>query len=207
MLHHENDTMNSLLQGGDANLLEECSWWTGLKAGNRHSFSLLYHKYYRILYTYGFHLSRDKELVRDCIQDLFFTLWKNRETLIQPGSIKNYLFTAFKRKLVDGIKKKAKSVHAYEEGDFEMVFSHEHTWISEEASQEQISRLQQAMKSLTKRQKEAIYLRYFENMAYPEIATLLDCEINSVYVLMSRSMDTLRKAFLPTLFLLWWFLG
>ena len=89
----------------------------------------------------------------------------------------------------------------YDESDFEIILSPEYELIREQAREERDGQLRQALNGLTKRQREAIYLRYFENMTYPELASVLDCDVNSVYVLMSRAMEALRRSFLPLIFL------
>ncbi len=73
--------------------------------------------------------------------------------------------------------------------------------VHEQAHEERVKQLQRALNGLTRRQREAIYLRYFQNMTYPELASVLECDVNSVYVLMSRAMEALRRSLCPLIFL------
>jgi RNA polymerase sigma factor (sigma-70 family) len=175
--------------------------WQQFKGGDKQSFSVLYKTHYAALYNYGCHLVRDKDLVEDSIHDLFFTLWKNRDQLTMPLSVRHYLFTAFKRKVIDLTRQQGRFSDRYSESDFEIILSPENELIHEQAREERVRQLQRALNGLTKRQREAIYLRYFENMTYPELASVLECDVNSVYVLMSRAMDALRQSFCPLIFL------
>ena len=182
-------------------LPDERMLWQQFKSGDKQSFSALYKSQYAALYNYGCHLVRDKDLVKDSIHDLFFTLWKNRTQLTTPLSVRNYLFTAFKRKVIDLARQQGRFSDRYDESDFEIILSPEYELILEQAREERAGQLRQALNGLTKRQREAIYLRYFENMTYPELASVLECDVNSVYVLMSRAMEALRRSFLLLIFL------
>ncbi len=186
---------------GPQGLPEERTLWQQFKGGDKQSFSVLYKAHYAALYNYGCHLVRDKDLVEDSIHDLFFTLWKNRDQLTMPLSVRHYLFTAFKRKVIDLTRQQGRFSDRYSESDFEIILSPENELIHEQAREERVRQLQRALNGLTKRQREAIYLRYFENMTYPELASVLECDVNSVYVLMSRAMEALRRSFCPLFFL------
>jgi RNA polymerase sigma factor (sigma-70 family) len=176
-------------------LLDEKLIWHEYKNGNRQAFAAIYKKYYYILYNYGFHLVPDKELVRDCLQDLFFYLWENKERIVEPNSIKSYLFTAFKRKLIDAAQNSRRFSSSYQDTDFDIILSIEQESVIEQTKSESLRKLQTAIDKLTKRQREAIFLRYFENLDYHEIASIMECNINSLYVLMSRAMEALRQSY------------
>jgi RNA polymerase sigma factor (sigma-70 family) len=182
-------------------LPDESTLWQQFKSGDKQSFAVLYKTHYAALYNYGCHLVRDKDLVEDSIHDLFFTLWKHRGQLVTPLAVRNYLFTAFKRKVIDLARQQGRFSDRYDESDFEIMLSPEHELIREQAGEERGRQLQRALNGLTKRQREAIYLRYFESMTYPELASVLECDVNSVYVLMSRAMEALRRSFCPLIFL------
>jgi RNA polymerase sigma factor (sigma-70 family) len=166
--------------------------WGDFKNGNKKSFELLYKKFFFKLYNYGYQQIRNKELIQDCLHDLFLHIWKNKETIIVPESVKNYLFIAFKRKMLDAIAHHQK-VSKVEPGLELEESSFEHELILEQTEQEKMKKLHLAMKHLTPRQREAIFLRYFEDMDYKDIAQVLSYDTNSVYVLISRSIAVLRK--------------
>ena len=59
--------------------LDDSTLWLSFKKGNDLAFSILYNKYVQRLYSYGMHSCRDKDLVLDCLQELF--------TLLQQGGL------------------------------------------------------------------------------------------------------------------------
>ena len=65
--------------------------WKDFKAGDEGSFCYLYDTYFTILYSYGRKFSRDQQLVKDCVQDVFTELINRREKLSDTDNIRFYL--------------------------------------------------------------------------------------------------------------------
>ena len=61
--------------------------WSALRSGDKDAFIELYDKFYQRLYIYGFKIARNKELVKDCIQDMFLEIWKKRDNLPKVESL------------------------------------------------------------------------------------------------------------------------
>src|ERR1043165_9951653 len=73
-------------------------WWQAFKEGDSHAFDNLFRHYYPILIQYGSKITTDKDLLNDCIQDLFIELWQSTSnTVVQ--SVKAYLLRSLKYKL------------------------------------------------------------------------------------------------------------
>lgn len=170
--------------------------WKDFKSGCRRAYCFIYNKYSPTLYNYGRHISQDEELVKDSIQDLFIDLWIKKERLGDVSSIKFYLFQSLRRKLINELncqKKYAKNNGSLDDQDFEMVFSHEFYLIKEQITKEEKENLLSAINTLSKRQKEAIFLKYYSNLTYKEVASVMDLNINSTYNIMSKAIDVLKK--------------
>ncbi|WP_394995716.1 RNA polymerase sigma factor [Emticicia sp.] len=76
--------------------------WQSLKDGKPEALSALFHQYYKSIFQYGQKLTNyNTELTKEIIQDLFFKLWERRATLGDVQSVKVYIFTAFRRELID----------------------------------------------------------------------------------------------------------
>ena len=74
--------------------------WELLIEGDREAFISIYETHYQDLFTYGFSISGDKELTKDCIQDLFLEMWNIRSQLTgEVTNVKSYLFTWLRRKI------------------------------------------------------------------------------------------------------------
>src|SRR3954468_16966226 len=92
--------------------------WESFKSGDEIAFITIYKSYCNMLYNYGCQFTEDKEMVRDCLQDFFIYLRKNKAGFGETNSIKMYLFKAFKRRVVDYLKKNTVEFRSNEEFAF-----------------------------------------------------------------------------------------
>ena len=168
--------------------------WSSFKTGNELALSMLYKKHVQRLYNYGMHTCRDHDMVMDCIQDLFYKLWNKREGIAHVQSVKPYLFKSFRRNLIHQlIEKRKHSAPLPEHETFEFMPSIESELIEDEIRAEQIIRLKNCVQSLTKGQREVIYLKFYTELTYQEIAEITELQIDSVYNLVSKTIELLRK--------------
>ncbi len=170
--------------------------WQDFKQGREAAFTFMYSQYVGVLYNYGRHISSDEDLVKDCIQNLFVELWNNKDRLGDTNSIKYYLFTSLRRKIVDELMARRKHYtedELSEEYSFELVLPYEANIITDQASLEQKKALLQAINTLTKRQKEALFLLYYDNLSYEEAASIMQLKIRTVYNLIHTAVEALRK--------------
>jgi RNA polymerase sigma factor (sigma-70 family) len=64
-------------------------------------------------------------------------------------------------------------------------------------------RLEQAIKTLTGRQREAIFLRFYEGLSYEEVAEVMGISVKATYKIMSRALLQLKQTLsLPVLTIL-----
>jgi len=169
--------------------------WAAFVEGDQRVFERMYDTFFDSLYNYGRKYTEDLELIEDAIQDLFVRFWKNRANLTAPASLRNYLFKAFRNHLRDRIKASGRYVTGDfdERYPFEMVLSAEEKRIGSEVEQAVSMRLAKAMEQLTARQKEAIFLRFYEGFSYEEIAETMEITVKATYKLMARSIDAMRN--------------
>ena len=76
---------------------------------------------------------------------------------------------------------------------FDFAPSTEDVLIEEEWEIERNRKVRHSLQSLTKRQREAIFLKFFNQLSYHEVAVIMDLHVDSVYNLISKSIDILRK--------------
>lgn len=170
--------------------------WQSLKDGKPEALSALFHQYYKSIFQYGQKLTNyNTELTKEIIQDLFFKLWERRATLGDVQSVKVYIFTAFRRELIDKERRldveegylASLNLNDYEED------SPEDLLLIEEKELSDAQKIKKAMIKLPKRIKEAITLRYFEEMEYTEIAEIMNLKERTVYNFVHEGISLLRK--------------
>jgi RNA polymerase sigma factor (sigma-70 family) len=165
--------------------------WKDFKSGDLAAYSLIYRKYFFILYNYGLKFCSDKELIKDCIQDLFIKIWNNRENLNDTTSVKYYLFTSLKNKLIDALKS---SSQKFKVSDDVMNLD----VVDEEDSESELfyfqkERVFSAMNKLSRHQQKVLEMKFYKNQSNQEIAQELGITIQSVYNSVFKTLRSLRK--------------
>lgn len=152
--------------------------------------------YYRSLFSYGSKFSKDSELVKDCLQDLFLELWKNREAIGLVDHVRSYLFKSFRNKIWRVLHKNRWHHQAAQIEDdyyFDVEFSIEHHLIREETLRDTATTFSDILNQLPKRQKEIIYLRFYQNLEIQEIVQIMEINPQSAYNLLHKAISSLRE--------------
>lgn len=169
--------------------------WIRFKSGDQEAFAVLYNLHIDTLYHYGTKLCKDKDAVKDALQELFLELFLKREKIsVAPENLKFYLLLALKRTLVKKIKSDRKISHDINESiGFEPQYSIEFQIMEQETDTEINLKVSNALNQLPTKQKEALYLRFNEALEYSEIATILEITIESVRKQVHRALKTVRE--------------
>jgi len=177
-------------------IIEDRSLWEQFLAGDDKAYAYFYKKYIEELFSYGMRFTHDRELVKDCIQDVFVRIYSHRATLGKTDNVRFYLYMALKNTLFNVFQKDKSLYHI---DTMEPVFQTEYTiedrLISDELQQEQKEKMKQILEALSPRQKEVIYYRYVEDMGIDEICKLMDMNYQSVQNLIQRSIRKIRNTF------------
>ena len=175
--------------------------WKEYKRGSREAFVYIYDKYFPVLYNYGHQLSSNKELIEDCIQELFVDLSKKGKQLSDTTSIKFYLIKCLRNRFLKTMKRdnRTKEHEKYFSGyEFQFSLSVEQKIINAQLDHELIEKLNQAILQLTDRQREAIYYYFYEGLSIDEIADLMNVtNRRTVQNLIYRAIAFLRNHFEP----------
>jgi RNA polymerase sigma factor (sigma-70 family) len=146
------------------------------------------------LYNYGKKMTNDSELVKDCIQELFFRIWKNKVDLNSVSYIKSYLFKGLRRQILNVLELKYNHINTIElEDNFLIEFSHEDYFIQLQNEYGLKQKVINALNKLSKKQREAVYLRYFEELEYSEIAEVMNINVQSAKNDVHRGLESLRN--------------
>lgn len=166
--------------------------WSTLQKGNVQALGDLYDFYIDDLFTYGIQISVDKELVMDCIHDLFLSLYKYRENLANTTNVKYYLLYSLKTTIIRKQKLQARfpsEISEFEKSEDNTI---EESLIATDFENERNYKLSKALTSLSKKQRKCLKLRFTENQSYDDIATTLHISVNSARTLVYRAIKALR---------------
>lgn len=175
----------------DQNLnLDELSLWKAFKAGDEVAFAEIYRLHIQGLLNYGNKISPDRQLIQDTIHDLFIELWNSRQRLNDTTSVKFYLFRALRNKIFRAGRPEMSS----EEDMLQLTEpSAEFLMMENEMESDRIDRLRAAVSRLSKRQQEAINLRYFHDFTNDEVASMMGLNYQSACKLIYSGLKFLKE--------------
>ena len=171
----------------------DAALWDDFLGGSKLAYAYVYKKYASTLYNYGYKIAQNRELTEDCLQDLFLTILETRERLGRTDSIKFYLMRALRRDIVRKLTNAQRFNTELDTLDFTIEFYYEPTWLDSQISREQSALLLQELNNLPARQKEALFLKYFDSLSYEEIAGVMGIEQTSVYKIVYKAIASLQK--------------
>ncbi len=186
--------------------------WIRFRGGDGEAFDDLVRRRYRTLFNYATRFTKDREFIKDCVQDLFLELWDKRANLMPTPYVTIYLIRSLRNNLIRKLKLE-KRLNLAEDGmesfpEFTDGSTIENDWIHTEMLYENEKNMRRAIDRLPKRQQEVIFLKFYEGLSNEEIAGIMEIERQTVASFTHRAliqlkalMPTLTKALLPWLLL------
>jgi len=176
--------------------MDESEIWKNFKKGSEQDFTSLYRKYAPVMFRYGCKLSDDRDLIKDCLQRVFFNLWKSRENISNPPSVKNYLFKALRHEVLKSFGSKHLHDILPEDYNYHVEGSYESYLIEVQTAENTKKKISGSLVKLPPRQREVIFLRYYSNLSYEEISDIMGIEQKSVYKLTYKAIEKLQQLFI-----------
>jgi RNA polymerase sigma-70 factor (ECF subfamily) len=167
-----------------------------IKQGDVKEFEKLFRKYYPVLCMFTRKYVNDMDSAEEIVQDLFYKLWKDRESIDVKTSLKAYLFQSVKNKALKVIDHNAvKQKHAaYVKQDLESTSVDNSDSIEVTELSEAITR---TLNQLPERCREIFILSRFDGLKYHEIAEKLSISIKTVEANMGKALQLFRSSLKP----------
>ncbi len=173
--------------------------WNQLRSGDIQSLIGLYKEYYVALINFGTKMTGNRELTNDCITQVLIKLWDRRAELPEVENIRSYLITCLKNELLIELKNanKIKS----ENNEFKYAFaqqqeiSYEEYLIQTQTNIDIRNNLSQAFSHLSKREKQLLQMKFFEDLTYEEIAAQCNITKRTAYNIIHEALKTLKADF------------
>lgn len=178
---------------------ESSGCWKRIKLDDKTGLEELYALFAHEMMAFGLSVVPDRNVVKDCIQELFIEIWRYRKNDTVVKNVKVYIFKALANKIKKEItrekKRNAKDQELaanalYFENEAEAGVIHLH---QEENPNQKLS---EAMSKLPPRQMEVIRYLFFENLPNEQIAKLMGINVQSVYTLSWKAICNLRKLYI-----------
>jgi len=167
--------------------------WDRFISGDLRSFEAIFDKHFERLFRFGMTLLQDEEIIKDCVQTLFIDLWEKKAQLSGVEHVEPYLFKALRNRIYNtyNAEKRKKEI---------LTLLQRHALIGLKSSNDEDfndtmqdqTELKILVNDLPLRQREAVMLIFFENYSYEKASEILSINIQSLYKLVSRAVDSLR---------------
>lgn len=159
------------------------------------NFSQLYNKHIDQLFAFGSRFTSDREMLKDCIQDVFVKLFTRRENLGPIDNVDSYLFISLRNRIHDEFRRNGK-ITGDEVNDANMQAVAEYEEYNQERMEQQqelTNNVEKFFEKLSPRQRQIINLYYIEQRKYEDICRIMGINYQSVRNLMHRSISRLRE--------------
>lgn len=138
-------------------------------------------KHYDEIFRYCYHHVASRAMAEDLCQDTFVSFIEHYAEYHHEGKTKNYLYTIAKNKCKDYYKKKTP------------LFMEEVPEQEEVQSIEESIIIKQMVMNLPEEFREAVVLRYFQNLRYKDIADILKVSPSLVKYRVKKGLELLSE--------------
>lgn len=153
--------------------------WEKLRShGSPAALKWLFDRLYDDLFAYAVRKTGSRDVSKDVLQNTFADLWYYRNRLSKTTSVKAYLFRAVSNHCAKFGKLNGNSV-PLEEIAQQLIFQPEELKVYSGSGMKN-QRIKKILESCTPRQKEILYLRYYDNLDYREIADVMGIAYQTV---------------------------
>lgn len=184
------------LNKSNSKAINEEYLWENLISGKEWALSKLFELHYDELYFFARGFLKDQDEAKDLIQDLFLKIWTKRAKLTKVKHVKPYLFKVLRTIIADyfRIKKKWNTINLDAES-YTFQVPHEEYLITVETEQEYTTKLRAALESLTNREREIIYLRFYAKVEYEKICSIMNLKYQSLRNLVYGALQKIKNQY------------
>lgn len=162
-----------------------------IRQGDSSSFDELFNRYWEVLFAAAYARLNNKEEAKDCVQEIFLTLWEKREQLPIPDAVGGYLFTSLKNRILNlfrSQKVKERYIHLQKSKTDEAGEN-----VDELLEYKEFSRMiDNEIHSLPEKMREIFLLSRKQGLSIEEIASQLSLSPQTVKNQISSALKRLR---------------
>lgn len=172
--------------------LQDIARLKAIKKGNIQEYELLFREFYQPLLSYSKSILKSEPDAEEVVQDIFFGLWKNKESLDIHTSFSAYLYKAVHNNCLQKLRQEKRKL--YFEQD-RLNWSYNESMNPSEVLQynELYEKINLAVEELSENCKTIFILNRFQGLKYNEIANKLDISVKTVEANMTKALKHLRR--------------
>lgn len=167
-----------------------------LEQGNKEALSELFLRHYDHLLHYGIRVMGDRSQVEEAIQDLFVHLLESSDRYGEVIYVKAYLFKSLRNRLLRHLRhteRRKIRESGWRDNSIDITF-HQGDLKNGESEQFEIRKLLlESLNALPWRQRESVYLRYYNGLSTREIAEIMGVANQTVLNTLYQALKKMRK--------------
>ena len=166
-----------------------------VRDGDIRAYETLFRRYYEPLCLYGKKITNDIDVAEEIVQELFYTLWKDRASLRIVWSVKPYLYGAVRNQSLQYLEHLKVRRQYYQKMTANgLPESDPHDSPLEILECKELEqRLDIALERMPKRRRDIFRMNRFEGMKYEQIAREMSLSVKTIEAEMSKALCELRK--------------
>ena len=153
----------------------------------------LFDRHHRSLFHYFMHLTSNRAVSEDLVQEVFYRILKYRHTYQPETSFRAWLFQIGRNAHMDYLGKHKAEVAMLEE--VPEISSSDLPPDRQVQAKQEAELLRRALAALPRDKREVLVMSRFLELKYEEIATALQCEVGTVKVRVYRALRELGDRF------------
>lgn len=166
--------------------------WAALQQGDENAFKLLYDNTVISLTNQAYKIIKDKEIVKDILQDVFVTLYMRRNELPAEMNIIGYLTNAVKYKVSTQLRDQlSRNTHHSTILQAELRASLAQSFPYE--NNELKNRIRASIETLPEKCRQAFMLNHYGSMSYKDIAHEMGISVKTVEKHIGKALQVLRN--------------
>lgn len=174
--------------------------WVRAKNDDYAAFEKIYRCYNLLLKRYAKNYLKESHLIDEAVQGLFVEIYEKRKSLTISKNLPAYLCVLLRRRIANEFERSKMYVKMDEQDGDMLLLSDSETIegniVYSENSTERYNLLKRSVESkLSKRQREIIKLRFYDDLSNNEIAGKLGVDYGTVRNTISRALSNIRKQY------------
>jgi len=164
---------------------------TAMKSGDQSALAALYDRYSSVVYAVALRVLGDTGAAEDILQEVFLQLWRNPGAFdAARGSLGSWLAVITRNRAIDSLRRRRP------ETDIEDVIVSVAPDLAAEADRSRAAaKVRDVMAAMSKPQRTALEMAYFEGMSHSEIADKTGEPLGTIKTRIRAGLMALRKAF------------
>ena len=177
---------------------EEREWMHRMQNGDRDALRKLYNVYKNLLFGLILSILKNREEAEDCLQEVFTQAWEKADKFdAARGNVYSFLVTMARNKAIDRTRSRAfKDAHKEDHiiNDFTLTPESDENNPHENLElRERANKLKAALKRLSVKERQVLYVAYYNGLSQSEIAEKMEIPLGTVKYRMRQGMLKLKE--------------